>query len=34
MTAPTNALVDGVAPLVAPTDTVTASFTLTFDHTG
>ncbi len=33
MTAPTNALVDGIAPVVAPGDRFTATFTLTLDRT-
>ena len=33
MAAPTNALVDRIAPVVAPGDRFTASFTLTLDRT-
>jgi aldose 1-epimerase len=32
MTAPTNALVEGIAPTVRPGNTFTATFTLTLDH--
>ena len=33
MTAPTNSLVDGTAPLVEPGDSYTATFTLTIEAT-
>ena len=32
MTAPTNSLVDGTAPLVEPGDSYTAAFTLTIEE--